>query len=295
MGHSAGANILSELKKMPGRLLERAFFEAPVERVAPRLLGKLLVNRTRAGLISGRIIEVEAYLGPHNETADPAAHSHRGPTPRNRVLFGPAGHAYVYSIYGRYYCMNITCEMEGQAGSILLRALEPVAGLEQMARNRGLRALPPFSLAAANEKGWRNHAIATAKACWNGDRGSQPSRRESRARQEWRSLCELTGGPGRLCQALDLGREKHNGLDLLDPESPLQVRDDGGRARRVLVTRRIGISHAVDLPLRFAVPGHPCVSGTRNLAGKCIFLRAETVRRMKLSPSRSTQQKEFQS
>ncbi|SPE17901.1 putative 3-methyladenine DNA glycosylase [Candidatus Sulfotelmatomonas gaucii] len=295
MGHSAGANILSELKKMPGRLLERAFFEAPVVRVAPRLLGKLLVNRTRAGLISGRIVEVEAYLGPHNETADPAAHSHRGPTPRNRVLFGPAGHAYVYSIYGQYYCMNITCEMEGQAGSILLRALEPVAGLEQMARNRGLRALPPISFDAASQKGWRNHAIQSATACWNGDGGSQPPRRESRARQEWRSLCELTGGPGRLCQALNLVREKHNGLDLLDPESPLQVRDDGRRARRVLVTRRIGISHAVDLPLRFAVPGHPCVSGARSLTGKCIFLRAETVRRMKLSPSRSTQQKEFQS
>ncbi len=88
------------MDRVPGRLLKRAFFEAAPERVAPRLLGKLLVRKTRGGLLAGRIVEVEAYLGPHNEVADPAAHSHRGPTPRNRVLFGPAGHAYVYSIYG---------------------------------------------------------------------------------------------------------------------------------------------------------------------------------------------------
>ena len=71
-------------------------------------------------------MEAEAYLGPHNNPPDPAAHSYRGPTPRNLVIFGPAGHAYVYAIYGRYFCMNITCEVEGQAGCVLLRALEPV-------------------------------------------------------------------------------------------------------------------------------------------------------------------------
>ena len=97
-----------------------------------------LSHRTRGGLLAGRIVEAEAYLGPHNDPPDPAAHSHRGPTPRNGVLFGPAGHAYVYSIYGRYFCMNITCEVEGRAGCVLLRALEPVAGLKQMARRRGL-------------------------------------------------------------------------------------------------------------------------------------------------------------
>ena len=113
-------------RKTPGRLLPRSFFEASPEHVAPRLLGKLLVHRTRRGLLAGRIVEVEAYLGPHNHPPDPAAHSHRGPTPRNAVLFGPAGHAYVYAIYGRYFCMNISCEAEGQAGCVLLRALEPV-------------------------------------------------------------------------------------------------------------------------------------------------------------------------
>ena len=213
----------------PGNLLKRSFFEDAPERVAPRLLGKLLVSRTSAGVVAGRIVEVEAYLGPHRTPADPAAHAHRGPTPRNQVLFGPAGHAYVYSIYGRYFCMNFSCEKEGRAGSVLLRALEPVAGLEQMARNRNLGP------------------------------GAE--------------ACELTGGPGRLCQALGLTREPHNGLDLLDPESPLQVRDDGVRVARALVTRRIGIRHAVELPLRFALAGNECVSGPRKMVGKFIFVR----------------------
>jgi len=129
----------SERIELPCKLLSRVFFEAPPERVARRLLGKILVQRTRGRKpIAGRIVEVEAYLGPHRKTADPAAHSHRGPTPRNQVLFGPAGHAYVYSIYGRYFCMNVTCEVEGLAGCVLLRALEPLAGADTMAVNRGL-------------------------------------------------------------------------------------------------------------------------------------------------------------
>ncbi len=229
-----------EIARMPGRLLDRAFFEATPEKVAPRLLGKILALRTRSGVLAGRIVEVEAYLGRHHKQPDPAAHSYRGPTPRNRVIFGPAGHAYVYAIYGRYYCMNITCEKEGQAGCILLRALEPVVGLKRMASNRGL------DLGAA--------------------------------------VRELTGGPSRLCQALGLEREAHNGLDLLDEDSPLQVRDDGMRVAKVLVTRRIGIRHAVELPLRFALPHHPCVSGAKNIPGNCIFLRPGSVRRMKQLP-----------
>lgn len=214
---------------MPGKLLKRSFFAAPPERVAPRLLGKILVCRSGAGLTAGRIVEVEAYLGPHNATPDPAAHSHRGPTPRNEVLFGPAGHAYVYFIYGRYYCMNFSCEKAGQGGGILLRAVEPVAGIEQMARRRGL----PQDAAP----------------------------------------CDLTGGPGRLCEAMGITRPLHNGLDLVDPKSLLQVRDDGFRVTRVLVTRRIGIRHAAELPLRFALPGNECVSGPKKMAGRWISLR----------------------
>ncbi|HWT65660.1 MAG TPA: DNA-3-methyladenine glycosylase [Terracidiphilus sp.] len=126
--------------RLPGKLLNRAFFEDASDRVAPRLLGKLLVHRAAEGVLAGRIVEVEAYLGPHNTPPDPAAHSFRGPTPRNAVLFGPAGHAYVYAIYGMYFCMNLTCEVAGQAGCVLVRALEPVLGLERMAKQRGLPA-----------------------------------------------------------------------------------------------------------------------------------------------------------
>ena len=214
---------------MPGRLLPRAFFEAPPEYVAPRLLGKLLVHRTGRGVLAGRIVEAEAYLGPHNDPPDPAAHSYRGPTPRNSVLFGPAGYAYVYAIYGRYFCMNVSCEAEGLAGGILLRALEPVAGADQMALNRGLAPRAPHHL--------------------------------------------LTSGPSRLCQALGLTRPDHNGLDLVDSASTLQIRDDGFQVSEVHVTARIGIHEAVDWPLRFALPDHKCVSGPRSLIGKRVLLR----------------------
>jgi DNA-3-methyladenine glycosylase len=134
---------MEQKAQMRGALLKRAFFEAPPELVAPRLLGKVLAHRTAAGVLAGRIVEVEAYLGPHNDPLDPASHTHRGPTPRNQVLFGPAGHAYIYSIYGRYFCANVSCETEGKAGGVLLRALEPLHGAALMERNRGLEPGAP--------------------------------------------------------------------------------------------------------------------------------------------------------
>ena len=223
----------------PGRLPARAFLEAAPELVAPQLLGMVLVHTVQNGgrtqCLAGRIVEVEAYLGPNHHTPDPAAHSFRGPTPRNRVLFGPPGHAYVYSIYGQYFCMNIACEAEGQAGCVLLRALEPLgppAAVARMARNRGL-----------DPELYRGGSLTPATAR------------------------QLTSGPSRLCQALGLTRAEHNGLDLLDPDSPLQLRKDGFPPVRPLVTPRIGIRHAVDWPLRFAIPGNPCVSGPARLRG----------------------------
>jgi 3-methyladenine DNA glycosylase Mpg len=286
--------------RFPGRLPARKFFEDAVERVAPRLLGKLLMRRTRAGVIAGRMVEVEAYLGPHHETPDRAAHSHRGPTPRNQVLFGPAGHAYVYAIYGMYFCMNITCEPAGRAGCILVRALEPVLGLEAMARNRGIDglssveyALPPFS--QSTREGWGNEreaGIATGRGIppfshktregWGAEVTSFPPLRQKRRKDGATGANEmlaekmaraLTGGPGRLCQALAITRDAHNGLDLLDARSALQVRDDGFEVRRVLATRRIGIRHAAELPLRFCLPEHGCVSGPKTLRGRVLLLR----------------------
>jgi DNA-3-methyladenine glycosylase len=210
--------------RLPGHLLRRTFFEDSPELVAPRLLGKLLVRRVGSQVLAGRIVEVEAYLGPHNVLPDPAAHAHRGPTPRNAVLFGPAGHAYVYAIYGRYFCMNISCESDGLAGSILLRALDPVAGIKRMAANRGL--------------------------------GPDASPKM------------IASGPGRLCLALGITRPAHNGLDVTSADSPLQVRGDDCEVSDVLTTVRIGLTHAADLPLRFAVRGHHCVSGPGHLTGR---------------------------
>lgn len=122
--------------------LERAFFARNPRRVARELLGKVLVRKGERQLLSGRIVEVEAYLGKN----DPAAHSAAGNTARTSVLFGPPGYAYVYFIYGNHYCLNVSCEREGKAGSVLIRALEPLAGLDEMARARGVVLAGPRDL-----------------------------------------------------------------------------------------------------------------------------------------------------
>jgi DNA-3-methyladenine glycosylase len=113
---------------VPGRVLKRSFYDRATVEVARDLLGKLLVH----GPTSGLIVETEAYLGGE----DLAAHSARGLTERTRVIFGPPGHAYVYFIYGMYECLNLVAEGEGKPGCVLIRALEPVAGLEIMQRRR---------------------------------------------------------------------------------------------------------------------------------------------------------------
>jgi DNA-3-methyladenine glycosylase len=111
-----------------GPILKRAFYERPAVEVARDLLGKLLIH----GSVAGIIVETEAYLGGD----DLAAHSARGITDRTRVIFGPPGHAYVYFIYGMYECLNIVAEPTGQPGCVLIRALEPVAGVDLMQSRR---------------------------------------------------------------------------------------------------------------------------------------------------------------
>jgi len=113
--------------------LPRSFFEDYTPSVARRLLGQLLVRRIGRRVISGRGVEAEAYRGRD----DPASHAFRGETPRNRVMFGEAGKAYVYFTYGFHHCLNVKAERKGVAGAILIRALEPLEGIELMKKNRG--------------------------------------------------------------------------------------------------------------------------------------------------------------
>src|SRR5580698_6253379 len=122
--------------------LSRGFYDRDPRRVSRELLGKLLVRKEAKQLRTARIVEVEAYLG----ATDPAAHSFAGRTPRNAVLFGPPGYAYVYFIYGNHYCLNVSCLPDGVAGGILFRAVEPLAGIEEMAQLRNVSINSPRDL-----------------------------------------------------------------------------------------------------------------------------------------------------
>lgn len=198
------------------RTLPLAFFARDPRRVARDLLGKLLVRRRGKKLLVGRIVEAEAYLG----SGDAAAHAASGITARNRVLFGPPGRAYVYFIYGNHYCLNVSCQPAGEAGCVLIRALEPVEGLRQMARARGFR-LPGASTS---------------------------------------TLRQLTSGPGRLSQAFGITRAHDNGRNLTLPGSDLRLADDGYRASHIVATPRIGIRKDPGKCLRYLIAGNPFVS-----------------------------------
>jgi DNA-3-methyladenine glycosylase len=211
---------------MPGkreRVLPQSFYARDPRIVARELLGKILVRTVSSGAkerLAGRVVEVEVYLGE----GDLAAHAAAGKTERNQVLFGPPGHAYVYFIYGMHYCLNFSCMPEGEAGSVLLRALEPLEGLERMAHARGV----------AKEK------LSSVSG-----------------------LRLLTSGPGRVCQAFGITRKEFNGKELYARHSRLRVVDDGFVTDEIEETLRVGITKSSDMPLRYVIARNPFVSARR--------------------------------
>lgn len=217
------------------RRLPREFYDRDPVVVARELLGKLLIRRQGRKLLAGRIVEDEAYLGAD----DPAAHAYAGRTPRNAVLFGPPGHAYVYFIYGNHYCLNVSCMPEGFAGCVLLRAMEPVAGVAAMAGARGLAIPTPAKDAGMG----RPHSLLP-----------RPSQ-----------LRMISSGPGRMCEALGITRDRDNAKDLAAARSDLWFADDGHHPEPIIATPRVGITKAVEQPLRFVVVGNPFVSEKRIL------------------------------
>jgi DNA-3-methyladenine glycosylase len=240
--------------------LPREFFNRDPRTVARELLGKLLVRRmdatvgrsshegapclpalgrrgtitpkepsstSRTGkdhLIAGRIVEAEAYCG----ATDPGSHAFNGETARNAVLFGPPGHAYIYFIYGNHYCTNVSCQPKGDGVGVLLRALEPVCGVQEMAALRGVALADP----------------------------PRPAQ-----------LRSLTSGPGRLSQALGIERQYDNGKDLCSRVSDLFIADDGYTPAEIIATPRINVTRAPLDEWRYIIAGNVFVSGPRNANG----------------------------
>ncbi|WP_231638353.1 DNA-3-methyladenine glycosylase [Rubeoparvulum massiliense] len=196
------------------RRLSYDFFNRDARVVAQELLGKELVRKQNKQLLVGRIVETEAYLGPE----DKAAHSFGNRrTPRTEVMFGPAGFAYVYFIYGMYYNFNVITNQPGKPEGVLIRALEPLEGIEAMKNNRKI---------------------------------TRPN------------LCNLTNGPGKLCQSLAIDKAFY-GYDLVAGES-LYLRH-GSETEPFIISSgaRVNIAYAeefVGRPWRYFIQGHPCIS-----------------------------------
>ena len=201
-------DYLKANKKLP-----RQFYIEEPEKLAPQLLGKILVKKEKKTVYAGKIVEVEAYKG----FEDPAAHSFNGKTKRNEVMFEKGGLLYVYFTYGMHFCANVTAGEEGVGWAVLLRGLEPLEGLGKMALNRFAKK------------------DITKKEQYN-----------------------LTNGPGKICQAIDIKRD-YNGSDLTGEE--IYVLNAPSISKKdVIVTKRIGIKKAVDFPWRFYIKDNPYIS-----------------------------------
>ena len=185
------------------------FLDRPVEEAARLLLGCLIIRdyESEGKQARVRIVETEAY-----DQNDPASHAYHGRSARNAALFGPSGHMYVYFTYGMHYCLNISCQEDGFGAGVLIRACQPVQGLDLL----------------------RNHR-----------HGRHPDR-------------ELTNGPAKLCQALDIDK-RYYGHDLRTP--PIRLAAAGlAQDETITATPRIGISRAKETLRRFVITGNPYLS-----------------------------------
>jgi DNA-3-methyladenine glycosylase len=217
----------------------------PTLEVAAALLGWRLVRDdpddpdNPAARRVGRIVELEAYIGE----SDLASHARFGLTRRNEVMYGPAGRAYVYLVYGMHDCLNIVTEPAGSPAALLVRAVEPLEGAPRMRLARARRAAD------------RRRAEAVAAPETPGRSASRPAVADHR----------LAAGPGLVCAAFDLDRGL-TGHDLFDPDAPVRIEPPLAGDRRPIVVRgpRVGIAYAgapwTEVPWRFAIAGNPALS-----------------------------------
>ncbi len=212
--------------------LSRRFYNRETLTVAKKLLGKVLVHEFNGEKISGKIVEVEAYKG----IADKAAHSYRGrKTKRVEAMYGESGHAYVYFIYGMYNCMNVVTREKGVPQAVLIRAVEPLEGLDTMSMNRYNKLYKDLS-----KKQIRN----------------------------------LTSGPGKLCIALSIDRTLDK-QDLCGNILYIEERENNNNNFEIIESKRIGIDYAEeakDYLWRFYIKNNPFVS--KYMLSFCIYLKS---------------------
>jgi DNA-3-methyladenine glycosylase len=205
--------------------------------VARALIGGRLVRKDLSGVRVGRIVEVEAYIG----TDDLACHARFGQTKRNAVMFGPPGYAYVYLVYGMYDCLNLVTEPQGRPAAVLVRAVEPLEGVDLMRRAR---------------EDW----VASPRGRPDADRAARAHRRVAAS-----PAAELASGPGLVCAAFSIGRAD-DGVDLCDPLSPLHLELPPDAEPRLAVASgpRVGVDYAPEpwrsRPWRFWASGNASVS-----------------------------------
>jgi DNA-3-methyladenine glycosylase len=213
-------------RSTPVKPLPRSFYQRSAVQVAKDLLGKYFVRKLGKNTLVGKIVETEAY-----REGDPASHSYRGRTRRNEVMFWRGGHLYVYFTYGMHYCANVVTGPEGTGEAVLIRAVEPIKGIEVMRKKR------------------RGSTGAAMKGREDAKENQGVSERDPRT---------LTNGPAKFCQAFGIGR-KENGIDLLGNQIFVTNGENIPPQKRGR-SRRIGIRNGKDKPWRFFVKGNAWVS-----------------------------------